>query len=336
MALSLREIARASGLSTATLSRALSGKGYLSPEMRRKAEDALQNFGYKQPRPRARALSGSGDTLLVITGGLQSGTYIEIIEELSALALQANKHAVTMYTGYDSAREEACLRYAQSHGMWGVVMLSAVETEGIARMLRQVKCPVVLLGRYLPSVPRDIIIQDNYQMGAMAAKRLVQAGHTKIGYLGGHEASSITQDKLTGLMDQLGDMGLSLDPRFLSYGALDYKSGCAYAQRILTMPERPTAVFASNELMAIGVMNTLLRAGYRIPEDMSLICCDRTTACEICYKRLDHMYIDYRQGAQMAMKLISARHLNPTGVYRSITFDPVYEQGQTLAGPAAP
>ncbi len=332
MKVTLSQIARETGLSPAVLSRVVSGNGYVSPAMRQRVQLALEQYGYSRARPHTSAGQRMDNVILIIAGAT-ANTYHDIIREFTISARKISKKVLTVHTNYESEVEEEYLRFAQQMGFYGVVMLSVVETRSMARLIRESGIPVVMMGRYTARTMTDIVTQDSYEMGTMAANYLTQAGHTRLGYLGGHTQSSITQDKQNGYMDQLEYLGVDLPQRWTAYGALDYKSGVAYGKTLLAMDEAPTGLFVSNDLMAMGVIDELSRAGCRVPQDLSVICCDKTLASDTYHLPLNRLYIDWGQASKPALHLLTMRHDDPARPRQLVTFDTQYIVGQTIAAP---
>lgn len=335
MKITLKEIAKQTGLSISVLSRVASGNGYVSDDKRAQAEQALEEFGYTRPIPHTSGAHLLDDVILVIAGAT-GNTYEQVISSLTAIAHKSGKHVFTARTNYDSTLEEEYLRYAQRLGVYGIVMLSIPEKASTIHLIRECKVPFVLAGRYLASLPTDTVTQDSYEMGALAAQEFINAGHTRIGYLGGHMDSSITRDKLLGFSDQLHEVGLSLPPQWLAYGRLDYLSGAEYAHELLSMEDAPTALFISNDLMAIGLMDVLLREGVRIPHDLSIICCDRTASSDTYPIALDRLCIkDAENYVPTIMRLLNARHKDPSRPRRMVMFETKHLKGETIGAPRA-
>lgn len=332
MKTTLKEIAEKTGLSVSVLSRVASGNGYVSGDKRAKAEQALSQYGYRRALPHPSGMQLMDDVILVIAGAT-GNTYQEIIRRLTSAAHKASKKVLIAYTDYSNALEEEYLRFAQRMGVYGIIMLSAPENRSTAHLIRECKIPIVLVARYTSLTATDIVTQDSYEMGTLACQKFLAAGHTRLGYLGGHMESSITRDKLLGYTDQLVEAGLSLSPEWVAYGALDYKSGAEYAHTLLEMKDAPTALFVSNDLMAMGLADTLLNAGVRIPQDLSLICCDKTLSSDTYHIALDRLYIDWGETAPTTMRLLNARRDDPSRPRRMVTFDTQYLPGTTISAP---
>lgn len=332
MKITLKEISEQTGLSVSVLSRVASGNGYVSEDKRIKAEHALETYGYRRSMPHPAGAQQMDDVILVIAGAT-GNTYQEIIRRLTSAAHKASKKVLTAHTDYSSALEEEYLRFAQRMGVYGVIMLSAPENRSTSHLIRECTIPIVLVARYTSMTSTDIVTQDSYEMGTLACQKFLAAGHTRLGYLGGHMESSITRDKQLGYADQLVEAGLSLLPEWTAFGALSYQSGAEYARQLLRMDNAPTALFVSNDLMAMGLADTLLDAGVRVPQDLSLICCDKTLASDTYHLALDRMYIDWGETVPTVMRLLNARRSDPSRPRRMVTFDTLYLPGETIAAP---
>lgn len=332
MKTTLKEIAEKTGLSVSVLSRVASGNGYVSEDKRAKAEQALSQYGYHRALPHPTGMQLMDDVILVIAGAT-GNTYQEIIRRLTSAAHKASKKVLIAHTDYSNALEEEYLRFAQRMGVYGIIMLSAPENRSTAHLIRECQIPIVLVARYTSMTATDIVTQDSYEMGTLACEKFLAAGHTRLGYLGGHMESSITRDKQLGYTDQMREAGLTLAPEWIAYGALDYQSGTEYAKTLLAMEDAPTALFISNDLMAVGLVDALLAAGVRIPQDLSLICCDKTLSSDTYHIALDRLYIDWGDTVPTTMRLLNARRSDPSRPRRMVTFDTQYLPGETIAAP---
>ena len=333
MKITLKEISEKTGLSISVLSRVASGSGYVSEDKRVRAEQALEAYNYKRSLPHTSTSPLMDDVILVISGA-SDGTYQWLIRQLTITAHKHNKRVLIAHTAYNSVLEEEYLRFAQRLGVYGIVMLSIPEKQSTVHLIRDCKIPFVLAGRYLSSLPTDTVTQDSYEMGTIAAKDFLAAGHTRIGYLGGHFESSITRDKQLGFSDMLREAGVELPPKWISYGALDYQSGADYGQELLTIQDAPTALFVSNDLMAIGLMEVLLSAGLKIPQDLSIICCDKTPASDTYPIKLTRMTVrDAENYASTIMRLLNARAKDSSRPRRMVMFEPEFLPGTTVGTP---
>ena len=332
--MTLREIAKQCGLSPSTLSRALTGNGYLSPEKREAALRALEQAGYPGRTAKRAMRAPMRDVILVISGST-GNTYEGVIRRLTAVAARERVRVLTAHTNYDNQAELQALRFAERAGCRGVVMASVGELSANISFIRSMRTPVVTVARYLSPAVADAVTQDSYEMGSLAAQYFLEAGHRRVAYLGGQPESSITTDKLQGFRDVLTSRGCALGDGDVAYGTLTCESGRAYARAFLARNPRPTAVFISNDIMAIGFLSEIMANGLSAPKDVSVLCCDRTLASDIFLPRLCRFYIDWNETADTIFRLLQKRREDPSRPRRVLTFDTRYEAGDTLGPPPA-
>ena len=332
MRVTLKEISEKTGVSAAALSRVLNGHGYVSAALRERAEAALQAYGYRRAMPRQTNENAFANVVLLITGGL-GHTYQRTIESFCEEAKRSHRRILVAPTEYDAVTEKEYMRFAQRAGLYGVIMTSVADRKETADLLRELRSPVVLIARSLSIAQTDVVTQDNYGMGRAAGAIFMRYGHTKIAYLGGQADSTITKEKLEGLRDVLREKGLSLAERDVAYGRLDIPSGEAYAAELLRMEDPPTAVFCSNDLMAIGIAEALKRSGLSVPGDLSLAACDRTAMSDLYAPHIHRFYIDWRDAARVAFSMLEQRKKDPDAPYKRYTFDTRICPGESLAPP---
>ena len=268
------------------------------------------------------------DTVLFISGST-GNVYEGILRSLTRAAAHDKVRVLAANTNYDNQMELQLLRYAERSGCRGVVMSSVGELEKTIGFIRSMRAPLVTVVRSLPGIA-DAVTQDSYEMGSMAAQRFLDAGHRHLAYLGGPRESSLTTDKLHGYGDVIHAYGLELREDDIGYGRLDSDSGHTYALRFLALDPRPTAIFISNDLMAIGFIQEVTAAGLRVPEDVSVLCCDKTLASDIFRPALCRFYIDWEETGDVIYNLLKKRRDDPTRPRRILTFDTKYEDGTTL------
>ena len=260
--MTLKEIADQSGLSPSTLSRAVTGNGYLSEAKRAEAMRALEAADYFSDSAKRAMRAPMRDVILFISGST-GNVYERVIQSLTTVAARDKIRVLAAHTNYDNQMELQLLRYAERCGCRGVVMSSVGELENTIRFIRTMRVPLVTVARSLPGIA-DAVTQDSYEMGSMAAQFFLDAGHRHLAYLGGPTESSITTDKLHGYRDVIRSYGLSLCEEDIAYGRLNSQSGHEYARQFLSRDSRPTAVFISNDLMAIGFIREITAAGLRV------------------------------------------------------------------------
>lgn len=165
MAATLKDIASITGLSISTVSRAVSGKGYVSEEAREKIEKAIKEVGYTHRKRNRRFPDDSSEQVLVIIGGVSNSVSSGCVELVCDDLDQRRKQPLVGLTHFSPDREFAYLSMAAERRFFGVITFTLSNAERTARLLQHYTCPLVMLGRYLPMKRIDCLHADYYKMG---------------------------------------------------------------------------------------------------------------------------------------------------------------------------
>lgn len=276
MAKTLLEISKEIGVSTATISRVLTGEDCVSPETREKVLCAVRECGYeKRQRRRSAELRGSG-TVLVIAGQLQNPIILGFIDGIRKRLAKEGMRTVISLSDYDTDTECDALKYASKNGFSGIFLLNAIESKNLVALLPEIKTPMIFVNRFLHSADTDVVTVDNYRCGYLATEYLIKRGHRRIAHIAGPTTSVTCRDRTQGYTDAMREHGVEIERSFIYYGDRRYKSGCEFGKEIASMPteKRFTAVFSTTGVMAAGMVDTLRGYGIRVPDDISVICND--------------------------------------------------------------
>jgi LacI family transcriptional regulator len=183
--------------------------------------------------------------------------------------------------------------------------------------------PVVLVDRKVPGAPVDAVIVDNFGGARQVVNYLIRLGHRRIAAITGRQSISTTCDRIDGYRRALEDAGISADPDLLISGNSRLEGGYQAGLTLLQLPQRPTAIFATNNLMAIGLMRATVDLGLRCPEDLSVACFDDFEWASVFHPRLTTVaQPTYVMGAK-AIELLFARFDGTlTGDPREVVLSP--------------
>ena len=276
MKVTLKTIAALAGTSTATVSRVLTNRGYVKAETRQRVEEAIQKSNYTPKPSKLISIEQIKKIILVVSTNISSQVYIDYFQGLSAYLGEKGYLCVEAFSHQNPIREIDCLKFASNNHFGAVVMLNISETMELTQELKNIKCPVVFVNRYLRSVDVDAICVDNYRGGYVATKYLIDAGHRRIIHLAGIATSVVAQDRLLGFHDAMIDANLPYSSESIFQGNLLKESGEELGRWLASTPTDFTAVFVCNDLMAVGLLNSLLEQGISVPEDMIIISFDTT------------------------------------------------------------
>ncbi|MEV4804435.1 LacI family DNA-binding transcriptional regulator [Nonomuraea sp. NPDC049421] len=266
--LTIAQLAELAGVSTATVSKVVNGRSEVSSETRAAVEELIRRHGYRRQRRR------STPTALVelVFHALEGDYPVEITK---GVAQVARKHELTVAVSdvhRDSAEGDAWLEGVLRRRPSGVIAVFSGLTLAQHDLLARREIPLVLLdpadtpGGDVPSVGAG-----NWHGGLTATRHLLDLGHRRIAIITGPDSALSSRARLDGYRTALDMAGLPVDPELIGRGDFLIQGGLAEALRMLRLPDRPTAFFATNDGQAIGVYHAAHQLGLRIPEDLSVI-----------------------------------------------------------------
>jgi LacI family transcriptional regulator len=153
----------------------------------------------------------------------------------------------------------------------GIIFMASGDDKQSLQELINRQLPVVIVDRILDNMDVDAVITDNHQSGYMAAMHLIENGHKRIGIIRGPSNVTPSAQRVTGYRQAMKDAGLTFDPKLETSGDFHSETGYQATRTLLQLSSPPTAIFACNDLMAIGALKAVREAGLSVPEDISLI-----------------------------------------------------------------
>jgi DNA-binding LacI/PurR family transcriptional regulator len=264
------DVARLAGVSTASVSRALNGTGQLAPATRAAIEAAVEQLGYR-PNTIARSLvTKSTQTIAFLLPDITNPFYAALVSGIQEFALAHDHTMLLCTTEGDAEREEQYLELLRAKQVDGALVDGLVLPP--ARIARFVEdgFPIVCLDRDIAARSIPLVQVDNRLGGRMATEHLLELGHRTIAHVSGARSLRISEDRLAGFRDayhaiRLEPLDLVAEGRFTEDG------GYEATKSLLDSGFEFTAIFAANDLSAVGVLNALAEAGLRVPDDVSVV-----------------------------------------------------------------
>jgi LacI family transcriptional regulator len=267
----IHDVAAAAGTSYGTVSRVINNARYVKPETRLRVQEAMDRLGYSVDR-RARSLAGGrAQVLAVLVPDLGTGYTGEIIRGIDA-EVELAQYDLLLYTTHRQAAKETSYIASIARGMAdGLVLVLPSDVQALVAHLRQIEFPFVLVDYQGTEEQVPAVCATNWQGAYNATEYLIDLGHRRIGFITGNMEMSAARQRLEGYQAALRTHHLASDPALIRYGEFHYPDGYAAALALLALPDPPTAIFASNDDMAIATLDVLRGAGLRVPEDISVI-----------------------------------------------------------------
>lgn len=328
----IRQVAKKARVAISSVSRVISGHPDVSPEMRERVQAAVKALGY-EPDILAQSLRrGSTRTVGFLIGDISNPLFAELA--LGAeLALHEAHHAMLIVNSLGAATNDAAqLRLLRQRRVDGFVLSLSDEThpETIAQ-LKTLEKPFVLIDREVQAVPSAAVLSDHASAMRAAAAHLIELGHRRIGLIAGGRTILPTYARAEALLAACrAHRGARA---FVEYGTYSAGHGEATAEAFLSQRDPPTALIAGGNQILVGVLRAIRRRRLRVPQDISLITCDRTPLAEFLEPPLATIERDTRElgrrSAQQLLELLGGA--SPQRVVLPVTFAP----GQSCGPPRA-
>jgi DNA-binding LacI/PurR family transcriptional regulator len=278
MILTIREVADAAGVSTATVSNVLNKTGKVGVTTRRHVLAIVKSLGYVPDVHARRLASNNRRTLGIIVSDIENPFFPEVIKSFETRARKLGYDAILSDTNYDPQRTRMAAERMMEHKVRGVALMTSEISVRLVHELARRRIAVTFLD-LAPVRSYMSNLRIDYQSGIdQIVRHLHSNGHTRIAFVAGREDLKSNRARREAYEQSMTALGLSLGPVFP--GDLHFKGGLEAGLEIVKLKPRPTAVMAVNDLTAIGVMKGLLRSGCRVPEDVSVTGFDKTRLAE--------------------------------------------------------
>ncbi len=271
MAATIKDVARTAGVSTATVSAVIHEFAYVSPALRARVAEAVRDLAYTPSLLARRLRTGASELIAIVVADLSNPFYARVVCAAEA-AVAAWGFSLVVFNSDEKPEAEKRIRSrVRALSCDGLIL---VPVSAPSRDADSQRIPTVLFGRTHEGDGLDAVTIDNFAASCQATNYLIDLGHKRIGAITGPRRLSTGLARIEGMQAAMSAKGMTLEPRFVRSG--DFREEAAYsaARGLLEQPERPTALYVANGLMALGVMRAIADAGLRCPEDVSVASTD--------------------------------------------------------------
>lgn len=317
----ITDVADMLGVSRATVSRALNGTSGVGPELREKIVAFADEIGYR-PNTLARSLSkGRVNIVGLVFGDVRNPFYSELTFYIQR-ALEKYGYTVMIFNNeYDLEREARSIETAKELCLAGLILFTVV-TNMEEEQLRAMNIPIVFVNRTLEFQNYDSVLLDNFRAGYIATMHLIELGHKRIGFVKGHQRSSVTIQRFEGYRQALKNYYLTLQEEDIFSGDLKMRKGYEIAEEFFARRQRPSALLIGNDLMALGFMDWCKEHGVEIPKELSIVSFDNIDFSALHGFELTTISQKVEEMGEKAAELMVRRIEEPEAEYRRIILEP--------------
>jgi LacI family transcriptional regulator len=276
------DVAREAGVSIAAVSQVINGKGKISEERRSQIILVMERLQY-QPSYIAAALTGKKTyTLGLLVPDISNPFFAEIARSVEKQGDKRGYSLVICSTDNKDERLERYLSLLQQKSVDGMIIGTGIkEKEMLDRMIER-SVPLVMIAREIPDLDVQTVVVDDFAGGILAARHLLELGHSRMSVLAEHPKVSSSRERIRGFRQALAEAGLKLSEDMVRESGDDLvKDGKCKALELLKNTERPTAIFCCNDLLAIGALQAAKELQVSVPSELSIVGFDNTILASV-------------------------------------------------------
>ena len=340
-AITIRDVARQAGVSLSTVSQVLNGRpGYASPATRDRVLTAARDLGYR-PNALARGLVTSRTgTLGVVITDITRGFFTQVVGAIEQVA-SAQGYSVLLACAESVRPEQRAIETFIDKRVDGIICMSSTASTTAEHILQVTRLgiPLVMINRPLHTQELNQIAWDDVEIGQRATEYLIGLGHRRIAHLSGllnKVGRRSAVDRVAGYKAALVAAGIPVDPSLMVEGGFEYQIAFAACGRLFDRDDPPTAVFASNDSMAVAIVNALHRRNVHVPEEVSVVGANDDLHAVHVEPQLTTVRLPVVAAGQRAAELILAAIGRPTPAepVREILASELIVRGSTAPPPS--
>lgn len=285
--MNIKEVAKRANVSTATVSRTINNSSQVKPETAARVRAAIEELNF-YPNTHARTLvSGRSRMLGLIISDITNPFFPELVKSFEDQAVQRGQEVIIGNTDYKPKRMAGCIRRMLERKVDGVAILtSETDPELLAELTRR-NIPMVLLDAAARAGTHSATVRIDYAQGIQEAlEHLWSLNHRRIAFIAGPLDLPSARVRHEAFVAGLKAHKMTAKPEMIEHGDHRIEGGFTAMQKLLQLPEPPTAVIASNDLTAIGALNAIHDAGFKVPRDISLVGFDDISFAHLTQPRL--------------------------------------------------
>ena len=322
MPVTMRDVARESGVSIKTVSRVVNQQGEIRDETRKRVLTAIDKLGYR-PSKVARALvTRRTDTIGLIFGDIANPYLAEIARGVLDSTVKEKIEVFLCHTGGDPESERRAINSLLDHNIDGAIVFPLLANSEWIQEIAKPEHPIVLMNFDVPSHPGlGSVVTDMRKGAKLAVDYLVEKGHRYIGMLAGEVGPKNMIQRVVGYRNGLEQHGIEYRDELVLIGNPVIEFGVSGAERLLSQYPEITALFCYNDLIAMGAIQTCKKLGMRIPDDCAIVGFDDNRFSSLVHPSLTTINVDKYRIGQYAAKCLLAMLKKPDEILEPIPID---------------
>jgi LacI family transcriptional regulator len=285
----MKQVAERAGVSTSTVSHVINNTRVVSEDVRERVLSIIAEMRYI-PSAVARSLKNDKThTIGMMVPNNSNPYFAELIQGIEDAAFKLGYNVILCNAYDDPKKQAAYLRVLMQKRIDGLILVASGADDELARLLRDQSVPIVLVDREVAGVEADFVEADHETGGHQATRYLIELGHRDIACVAGPSDLPPSRDRVAGYLRALKEAGLKFKREYLVRSDFTSEGGFSAFQQLLALKSPPTAIFASNDLMAIGGLCAAAEARVKVPQELSVVGYDDIALASFTTPRLTRM-----------------------------------------------
>ncbi len=321
--LTMADVARLAGVSTATVSHVVNKSRRHTPATERRVHEAIEQLGYVRD-PFARSLRTRTSGIIGIAMSAISNPYFAtIVQEIERNLRGTGTSIILADTHDDPVIEDRVVEDLMSRRVDGLVLAPSRSPERALRLAARYGGPLVVVDRIDTGIDCDQVAVENVEPVREITAHLLDLGHTRLGMVTGIPGMTTSEERLRGFLLAHEEAGLDVDPALVRSGRSSSVGAREAVEEMLDLSNPPTALVAGNNAMTIGTLRALKTRGRRVPDDMALVCFDDFEWADLFEPALTAIAQPVRAMAQRAVEMLNSRRSDSSIAVRREVLRPV-------------
>jgi LacI family transcriptional regulator len=300
----ITDVAKMAGVSTSTVSHVINKTRFVSEELVERVNRAINGLNY-QPSALARSLrTKTSGTIGIVIPDNTNPFFAEVVRGIEDFYYEHGYSVFLCNSDGDPDKEYRHLKLLRDKSVDGLILVSSGDDRDSQELLNEGKIPNVIIDREVKTLHTDSVLIDNFHGGYEATSHLIKLGHRRIGCITGPSQVTPSGQRLNGYIKALDDNGISSDENLIITGDFKSQSGHIGLKQLMQNSPPPTAIFACNDLMAIGALAASREIGPEIPKQLSLVGFDDIALASLVVPKLTTVAQPKRDLGETGAKLL--------------------------------
>ena len=307
----IKDVAETAQVSITTVSHVINSTRFVSPEVRKRVEEAMTQLGY-QPNGLARSLRmGKTKTIGLIVPDASNLYFAEYARCIEDLGFQHGYSVILCNTDDNLEKEASYIDLLVNKQVDGVIFISAGGEGEALKKLKSQHIPIVIADREAAHINADLVLLDNLLGGYLATRHMIGLGHRRIACISGPSQLNPSAQRVNGYLQAMREAGLTTPENYILLGDFHFQSGERCMDTLIALgKERPSAVFACNDLMAMGAIRSARRQGLHLPEELSIVGFDNILLSQAFFPALTTIDQPIQEMAEAIIRVLLERMHN--------------------------